>query len=179
MVLFDNFRGAFRALASNKLRSMLTMLGIIIGVSAVISLLSIGQGVEKFINDQFNALGTNILFVLPKLSGSQSAQMVAQLGNQTTLTAADARVLADPLVVPDTAGTAPQIRVDGLARYGNQNLITSVRGVTPSFASECVACWAERRSGMCDKPRCSRCGRAKWRHARGESCLRADRIVEC
>src|SRR5512147_220648 len=115
MVLLDNFRGAFRALRSNKLRSVLTMLGIIIGVSAVISLLSIGQGVEKFINDQFNALGTNILFVLPKLSGSQSAQFVAQLGNQTTLTAADARTLADPLVVPDTAGTAPQIRVDGLA----------------------------------------------------------------
>ncbi len=134
MVLFDNFRGAFRALASNKLRSALTMLGIVIGVSAVISLLSIGQGVEKFINDQFNALGTNILFVLPKLSGSQSAQFVAQLGNQTTLTAADARVLADPLVVPGTAGTAPQIRVDGLARYGAKNLITSVRGVTPSFA---------------------------------------------
>ena len=134
MVLFDNFRGAFRALASNKLRSVLTMLGIIIGVSAVISLLSIGQGVEKFINDQFNALGTNILFVLPKLSGSQSAQMMAQLGNQTTLTVADSRVLADPLVVPDTAGTAPQIRLDGLARYGSKNLITSVRGVTPSFA---------------------------------------------
>ena len=80
------------------------MLGIIIGVSAVIALLSIGQGVEKFINDQFNALGTNILFVLPKLSGSQGAQFVAQLGNQTTLTTADAKALADPLIVPDTAG---------------------------------------------------------------------------
>ena len=134
MVLLDNFRGAFRALLSNKLRSALTMLGIIIGVSAVISLLSIGQGVEQFINDQFNALGTNVLFVLPKLSGSQGAQMAAQFANQTTLTTGDARALADPLIVPDTAGTAPQIRVDGLARYGNANLITSVRGVTPSFA---------------------------------------------
>jgi len=50
MHVFDNVRGALRALWSNKLRSILTMLGIIIGVSAVISLLSIGQGVEKFIN---------------------------------------------------------------------------------------------------------------------------------
>ncbi len=72
------------------------MLGIIIGVSAVISLLSIGQGVEKFINSQFNALGTNLLFVLPKLSNSQGAQFVAQFANQTTLTQSDARALGDP-----------------------------------------------------------------------------------
>jgi len=134
MVLFDNFRGAFRALMSNKLRSALTMLGIIIGVSAVISLLSIGQGVEKFINDQFNALGTNVLFVLPKLSGSQSAQFTAQLANQTTLTTGDARALSDPFQVPDTAGTAPQIRLDGLARFGGAKLTTNVRGITPPYA---------------------------------------------
>jgi putative ABC transport system permease protein len=134
MVIFDNLRGALSALASNKLRSSLTMLGIIIGVSAVISLLSIGQGVEKFINDQFNALGTNILFVLPKLSGSQGAQFVAQFANQTTLTTGDSRALADPLQVQDTSGTAPQIRVDGLARFGGAKLTTTVRGVTSAYA---------------------------------------------
>ena len=79
MQIFDNVRSALRALRANKLRSILTMLGIIIGVSAVISLLSIGQGVEKFINDQFNALGTNLLFVAPKLGNSQQSQMIAQL----------------------------------------------------------------------------------------------------
>jgi putative ABC transport system permease protein len=66
MHVFDNVGGALRALRSNKLRSILTMLGIIIGVSAVISLLSIGQGVENFINSQFNALGTNLVFMLTK-----------------------------------------------------------------------------------------------------------------
>ena len=59
MIILSTLRIAVRALMRNTLRTLLTMLGIIIGVSAVISLLSIGQGVEKFINSQFNALGTN------------------------------------------------------------------------------------------------------------------------
>jgi putative ABC transport system permease protein len=135
MILFDNLRGALSALASNKLRSALTMLGIIIGVSAVISLLSIGQGVEKYINSQFNALGTGLMFVQPKLSKSNTASFAAaQLGNQTTLTTGDARALANPLLVQDVGDTASLIRVDGLARYGNANLVTTVRGATPPYA---------------------------------------------
>jgi putative ABC transport system permease protein len=134
MVLFDNLRSALRALSANKLRSALTMLGIIIGVSAVIALLSIGQGVEQFINQQFDALGTNLLFVMPKLSNSQAAQFTAQLGNQTTLTSGDARALGDPLQVQDTAGASSQIRLDALARYGAAKLTTSVRGITPLYA---------------------------------------------
>ncbi|HEY4722861.1 MAG TPA: ABC transporter permease, partial [Anaerolineae bacterium] len=134
MILFDNLRGALSALASNKLRSVLTMLGIIIGVSAVISLLSIGQGVEKFINSQFNALGTNLLFAFPKLAQSGGAQFIASAANQTTLTQGDARALADPLLVQDTAGTVPAIRLDALVRYGNSKLISTVRGVTPNYA---------------------------------------------
>ena len=74
MQIFDNVRSALRALRANKLRSILTMLGIIIGVSAVISLLSIGQGVEKFINDQFNALGTNLLFVAAQTEATRSSR---------------------------------------------------------------------------------------------------------
>jgi putative ABC transport system permease protein len=135
MMLFDNLRGALSALASNKLRSALTMLGIVIGVSAVISLLSIGQGVEKFINSQFNALGTGLMFVQPKLSKSTAASFAAaQIGNQTTLTTGDARALANPLAVQDIGDTVSLIRVDGLARYGNANLVTTVRGATPQYA---------------------------------------------
>jgi putative ABC transport system permease protein len=134
MILIDNLRGALSALASNKLRSVLTMLGIIIGVSAVISLLSIGQGVEKFINSQFNALGTNLLFAFPRLSQSGGAQFIASAASQTTLTQGDARALADPLLVQDTAGTVPAIRLDALVRFGNSKLISTVRGVTPNYA---------------------------------------------
>jgi putative ABC transport system permease protein len=133
MHVFDNVRGALRALRSNKLRSILTMLGIIIGVSAVISLLSIGQGVENFINSQFNALGTNLLFVLPKLSNSQSAQFVAQFANQTTLTQNDLRALGDPALVPDISNVSAQIRLDALARYADAKLTTAVRGVNPAY----------------------------------------------
>jgi len=133
MHVFDNIRSALRALRANKLRSLLTMLGIIIGVSAVISLLSIGQGVENFINQQFNALGTNLIFVLPKLSNSQGAQFVAQFANQTTLTQADARALSDPALVPDVANVSAQIRLDALARYAQAKLTTAVRGVNPAY----------------------------------------------
>ncbi len=136
MHVFDNVRGALRALRSNKLRSILTMLGIIIGVSAVISLLSIGQGVEKFINSQFNALGTNLLFVLPKLSNSQSAQFVAQFANQTTLTQNDTRALDDPALVPDISNVSAQIRLDALARYADAKLTTAVRGVNPAYFTQ-------------------------------------------
>jgi len=136
MQIFDNVRSALRALRSNKLRSILTMLGIIIGVSAVISLLSIGQGVEKFINSQFNALGTNLLFVLPKLSNSQSAQFVAQFVNQTTLTQNDTRALSDPALVPDISNVSAQIRLDALARYADAKLTTAVRGVNPAYFTQ-------------------------------------------
>jgi putative ABC transport system permease protein len=133
MHVFDNVRGALRALRSNKLRSILTMLGIIIGVSAVISLLSIGQGVENFINSQFNALGTNLLFVLPRVGTSQSAQFVAQFASQTTLTQNDARALGDPALVPDISNVSAQIRLDALARFAGAKISTNVRGVNPAY----------------------------------------------
>ncbi len=136
MQVYDDIRSAVRALLSNKLRSVLTMLGIIIGVSAVISLLSIGQGVEKFINQQFNALGTNLLFVLPKLSNSQGAQFVAQFANQTTLTQNDARALSNPDLVPDISNVSAQIRLDALARYADAHLTTAVRGVNPAYLAQ-------------------------------------------
>ena len=136
MQVFDNIRSALRALRSNKLRSALTMLGVIIGVSAVISLLSIGQGVEKYINQQFNALGTNLLFVLPKLSNSQGAQFVAQFANQTTLTQNDARALSNPDLVPDISNVSAQIRLDALARYADAHLTTAVRGVNPAYFAQ-------------------------------------------
>ena len=65
MQFLENLRIALRGLAVNKLRSILTMLGIIIGVGAVIALISVGQGFESYITEQFASLGTNLLFVVP------------------------------------------------------------------------------------------------------------------
>ncbi|HET7376266.1 MAG TPA: ABC transporter permease, partial [Anaerolineae bacterium] len=103
-------------------------------VSAVIALLSIGQGVEHFINNQFNALGTNLLFVQSKLGSSQAAQYLANLNFQTSLTQNDSKALGDPLQVQDTAGTAAIIRLDALVRYANSNLVSTVRGATTNYA---------------------------------------------
>jgi len=133
MQIFDNVQSALRALRANKLRSILTMLGIIIGVSAVISLLSIGQGVEKFINDQFNALGTNLLFVAPKLGNSQQSQMLAQLTNQTSLTQNDARALGDARQLPDVASSTAMIRLNALARYRDAKLTTTIQGANAEY----------------------------------------------
>ena len=63
--LTENIHMALRALRSNKLRAALTMLGIIIGVSAVITLVSVGRGVENYINAAFGSIGTDLLFVVP------------------------------------------------------------------------------------------------------------------
>ena len=65
MQILESTRIALRALAANKLRSILTMLGIIIGVGAVIALLSVGHGFQDYINQQFEGLGSNLLFVIP------------------------------------------------------------------------------------------------------------------
>ncbi len=134
MIVYENIRNAWFALAHNRLRSALTMLGIVIGTSAVITLLSVGQGVEKFINAQFNALGTNLLFVWPRQEGSSRTQFTAFAFNQTTLTERDAAALNDPRRVPDAANVSPLLRVDALARFGRADIITAVRGVDAEYA---------------------------------------------
>ena len=133
MQIFDNVSSALRALRANKLRSILTMLGIVIGVSAVISLLSIGQGVENFINNQFSALGTNLLFVMPKLGNSQQSQMLAQMTNQTTLTQSDARALGDTRQLPDVASSTAMIRLNALARFRDSKLTTTIQGSNAEY----------------------------------------------
>jgi putative ABC transport system permease protein len=146
MHIFDNVRGALRALRANKLRSILTMLGIIIGVSAVISLLSIGQGVENFINSQFNALGTNLLFVMSRVGTSQQAQMAAQMMNQTTLTQSDARALGDARQLPDVANSTAMIRLNALARYREAKLTTTIQGANEAYLEMRGLVVAEGRS---------------------------------
>ena len=87
MNITENIRIAFRGLSANKLRAALTMLGIMIGVSAVITLLSLGDGVNRFIANELIGLGTNLVFVMPSIEpGAMEA----------TLTIADSETLSDP-----------------------------------------------------------------------------------
>jgi len=120
---------AVRALAVNKLRSTLTMLGIIIGVAAVITLLSVGQGVQRAVTEQIQGVGSNLLFVVP--GGNTQA---GNRGPSRLLTMSDYRALADPFNVPDALQVAPELIGSVQVIAGNRNTLSSVSGVTPAYA---------------------------------------------
>ena len=134
MTLSENIRLALRALAANRLRAALTMLGIIIGVGAVITLLSVGKGVEKSVSDEFQGIGTNLLFVIPgePNSGRQSASS-RFASNPKDLTNDDAEALLDPLRAPDVIAVAPEYDIFTTAEFGRADTQTNVWGVTPNF----------------------------------------------
>lgn len=132
MHLIDSIRISLRALLSNKLRSSLTMLGIIIGVASVISLMSVGRGTQASINAQFQSLGTNLLYVRPG-STSQSGVRTAS-GSAATLTYEDAQTLIDPLLAPSVAKVAPERQSNAQVSFGSQNLQTRLLGTTPDYA---------------------------------------------
>ena len=119
---------AFKSILGNKMRSFLTMLGIIIGVAAVITLMSVGKGVELLVQESFESIGTNLLYVFPgSLQGSTSSQ-------QPELSMGDYQAIADPFLVPDALSVAPELssRADVVA--GRRDIRTEVAGVTPDYA---------------------------------------------
>jgi putative ABC transport system permease protein len=119
---------ALRALAVNKLRSALTMLGIVIGVGAVIIMIAVGAGAQARVEEQIRALGSNLLLVMP---GSTTAGGVRMgFGSGSTLTEDD--VLAINREVPE-ALAAPALRGSAQVIFGNTNWSTQVFGVTPEY----------------------------------------------
>ncbi|MBI4321212.1 MAG: ABC transporter permease [Chloroflexi bacterium] len=131
MNLGESIRIALRALAANKLRSALTMLGMIIGVGAVIALMSVGKGAQAMVTSQIQGMGTNLLFVSP---GNQQQGGIRQgQGTAPTLTLEDAEALADPVNVPAISAVAPESMMGAQVVAGPQNTRTRVTGTTPSF----------------------------------------------
>lgn len=120
---------ALRALRVNKLRSGLTMLGVIIGVAAVIAMVAVGSGAEQRISEQIRSIGSNLIIVL---SGSTTSGGI-RLGHGTllTLTEDDARAVA--LEVPSVLTVAPSIRGMAQVVHGNLNWSTVIYGATPEF----------------------------------------------
>ena len=113
--VFENIRMALRALTANKLRATLTMLGIIIGVTAVITLVSVGRGVEKYIGDAFGSLGSDLLYVMPGTpketsSGPPTQVLQGNVAIGAALTMKDVEALRDPLRVPDAARVSPEVQ---------------------------------------------------------------------
>jgi putative ABC transport system permease protein len=129
MKILNILLSAFRALRRNKMRSFLTMLGIIIGVAAVIAMLAIGQGAEFSVEQQITSLGTNVLIVLP---GSQNTSGLRQgAGTMTNLTEDDA--LAIQRECPAVALLSPGTRSGGQVIAGNMNWATGIEGTGPDY----------------------------------------------
>jgi len=127
----ENFITAWHGLNANKVRSGLTMLGVIIGVASVIALLSIGQGVQASITGSLTGAGSNLLFVAPgayQFGGVQSPS-----GSAASLTYADAEAVADPRNVPDAALVAPEFTMSTQVVFGSANVNAKVIGITPTY----------------------------------------------
>ncbi len=127
MKLWENVKLALRALVSNKMRSLLTMLGIIIGVGAVITLMSVGEGVQAYITDQFQAIGSNIFFVMP-------GSMEAELDQPAYLTLRDADALRDSAKTPHVLRLSPTVRRSETVTVPGAEKSAEVRAVSPEYA---------------------------------------------
>jgi putative ABC transport system permease protein len=117
---------AFKSLAANKLRSILAMLGIIIGVGAVIAMLAVGTGAQEQVLARFNAMGTDLLIVRPGQRGSGGVMS----GTQQNLTVEDAQAL---LKVQGVHAAAPVISKNAQVKYFNQNSYTNIMGTSPVY----------------------------------------------
>ncbi len=129
MILRSSIQIALRALAANKLRSALTMLGVIIGVGAVIAMVSIGQGARASVAQQVQALGSNLLTIFPGSAGQFGVRQGA--GSLQSLKLEDANAI--PEEVEEVEAVTAEFARAAQVVYGSENTNTSISGVTPAF----------------------------------------------
>ncbi len=129
MLYSESMNMALTSLKANKLRSLLTMLGIIIGVGAVIAMISVGMGVKKNVTDSIASLGSNMLIVSPGSSNRGGIRSAA--GSNITLKYSDAEAIGKKIKNIDYV--SPTVSSSYQIVYGNQNWNSSVRGVTPEY----------------------------------------------
>ncbi|ARV62085.1 ABC transporter permease [Nostocales cyanobacterium HT-58-2] len=127
MNILESMQMAGKTLLSNKLRSTLTMLGIVIGNASVIAMIGVGEAGQKFVNKQLESLGPNVLFVIP---GNQETQRIS-FEVPKNLVLEDAEAIAS--AVPTVAGVAPELNGRYVASYRNRNTNVNIIGTTPSF----------------------------------------------
>ena len=131
MPFTESVRIALNALFANKLRSILTMLGIIIGVGAVIAMIAVGMGVTQRVTDSIASLGSNMLIIRP--GASMSGGLRGAAGSRTTLKYEDAAAIKKK--IKDIDYVSPTVQKNYQVVYGNQNWNTSVTGVTQEYMS--------------------------------------------
>ncbi len=134
MTWLDTFRTGLEAVRTHRLRSGLTVLGIMIGIAAVILTVGLGQGAQDQVSSEINALGTNLLTVSPG-SSTSAAGIRGGFGSASTLTEADATALSSKTVAPDIGAVAPVVSssetlTDGVS---SNNWTSTVNGTTPSW----------------------------------------------
>ncbi|MCU1590997.1 MAG: macrolide transporter permease [Frankiales bacterium] len=133
MTTLETFRSALQALHSHRLRSALTMLGILIGIAAVILTVGLGQGAQAQVQAQISKLGSNLLVVTPG-STTSSTGVRGGRGTSSTLTNADAQALTAVSVAPDIRAVAATATSNQSVTAGSTNWTTTVVGTTPSWA---------------------------------------------
>ena len=131
MLFTELLKMAWLSLAANKLRTFLTMLGVIIGVTSVIALVSIGMGLQKNMMDSLSRLGSNMLIVMPGSSNRGGPRGAA--GSITTLTYDDAEAIETK--IKDVAHVSPTVRNSSQVVYGHENWNTSITGVVPEYVA--------------------------------------------
>jgi len=127
MTIWQAFIEALQSLSANKLRSGLTILGIVIGVAAVIAMISIGRGAQDTITGSIQGIGTNLLFVFR--GGSEDVR------NPQPVTLGDAEAMADKFQAPSVEGVAPILQGNAKVTFGKESHLTQVSGVTPDYSS--------------------------------------------
>lgn len=128
MTFNDILKESWLSISGNKIRSFLTVLGIVIGVMAVVIMVAVGETVQKQITDQFSSLGTGTIII--RAGAAQSAGV--RTGNRQTLTIQDAEYIG---MLPDIAAISPVQPGAAQAIYGNKNWSTSMMGVYPGYAT--------------------------------------------
>ncbi|MDB9304907.1 ABC transporter permease [Nodularia spumigena CS-591/12] len=127
MNFLESMQMAGKTLLSNKLRSALTMLGIVIGNASVIAMIGIGEGGQRFVAKQLESLGPNVLFVIP---GNRASQRISR-DVPKTLVFEDAQAIANQ--VPTVAAVTGELNSREVLTYGNQNSNVNIVGTTPAF----------------------------------------------
>jgi putative ABC transport system permease protein len=128
MNILQTMLEALESLSANKMRSGLTVLGIVIGVASVIAMMAIGAGVQNSITGQIQGIGTNLIFI-------SSGNRQQEVRNPKPLTLQDAEAIADPLAAPSVVSVAPTVSGSLEVTTGKEASRVSITGVTPVYAS--------------------------------------------
>ncbi|MFH0851388.1 MAG: ABC transporter permease [Candidatus Peregrinibacteria bacterium] len=133
MNILENIRNALGAIGSNKMRSVLTMLGVIIGVASVVLMVAIGQGAQKSVTSRIESLGTNLLTISPGSPTQTNVRFGGGSGGASALPNDDITAIQQD--VPGLSGIAPELRSRSQVIVGNLNVSTTIVGTTPDYVT--------------------------------------------